>query len=779
MSDNGQKSNGNCGVPIGDIQFYEAIIPPLDDGDYKLTATQKLTGLPGATPNPTIDPVTLEFSVRGPRFKLNPADIHSVYPSGNSTAYEGQIPHLIVSRKTLPWERLLAKDQKRCTSLQTNDQELCTPWLALLTIYEDDPGGIPKLCSGTVVDLIATKDGGKRPPTTGGTAITESDLDNGESLDDLCNFIDVPAELFATIAPRVGDLPFLAHARAVNTDNKPIEGIIEDGIYSVVISNRVSEVSKLNGAFLVSLEEFTDLLKGTVPSDIQSVRLAVLYSWLFQMGAEDPFDVLMSAQHSGLLTINSPSDVTKSVLPPTVGSSSFADDTVNYALASGYAALNHHMREGDKSFSWYRGPLIPYLIDLVLNRDQSNPVFRTADELLRYSPASGLFDVTYAAAFQLGRLLALQNEAFLTSLRTYLHHVKGQAFRLASRKALMASERSPLKLGAANSNVCSNGVVLDATVHWLATNGFDTLTAAIGGSVARSQDRNITRRESSGVKKRLSCLHGFLSDKTNRAEFAAMATPPSDTILRWFANLVLLTGVPFEYLVPDESMLPQESIRFFFLDENWIERLIDGAMSVAGGRNELDQLITDSLREVIRQPVHDSVATSIRQRLLGKDQVSITPEKLNWPLTGFLIRSIVVDQWKGIVIENTSKSDSTKSLTTLRLDQPAQGVLLGLYNGQLGSVTFKHPPESLHFGIDGQEDTPQTWTQKLRYLDTALDANLSVDIMFHNQEQHVIDVLGTAGKIKDKLKANQFTSAELAIEMIESPKSVTFKMLYK
>ena len=119
-------------------------------------------------------------------------------------------------------------------------------------------------------------------------------------------------------------------------------------------------------------------------------------------------------------------------------------------------------------------------------------------------------------------------------------------------------------------------------------------------------------------------------------------------------------------------------------------------------------------------------------------------------------------------------------MTTLRLDQPAQGVLLGLYNGQLGSVTFKHPPESLHFGIDGQEDSPQTWKQKLRHVDTGLYADLPpVDIMFHNQDQHVIDVLGTAGKIQDALKANQFTSTELAIEMIESPKSVTFQMLHK
>jgi hypothetical protein len=549
----------------------------------------------------------------------------------------------------------------------------------------------------------------------------------------------------------------------------------------VVISNRVSHHAVLNGSFLVSLEGFTDLLAGTTSGDITKVRLAVLYSWLFQMGADDPFDGLMSDDHVRLLSINPVSALTGPASPPTTGSETFADDTVNYALQSGYSALTHQLREGDQSFSWYRGPLIPYLIDLVLNPDESNPVFRTADELLRYHPASGLFDVTYAAAFQLGRLLALQNEAFLTSLRTYLHQVKGQAFRLANRKTIMAAQGSPLKLHAGQLKPLRGGVVLDAAVNWLATSGLDALNAAlVGGSLTDRQDGNAEHKSSPRSEKRFSHLHSFLSDKTNREDFVAVAASPPDTVLRWLANLVLLTGVPFEYLVPDERMLPQESVRFFFVDENWIERLIDGAMSVVAGRNELDQLIVDSLRTVMKQPIQDSFATSIRQRLLGKDESSVS-EKLNWPLTGFLIRSIVVDQWKGIVIENTSKGDSTKSLTTLRLDQPAQGVLLGLYNGQLGSVTFKHPPESLHFGIDGQEKYPGTWTQSLRQLATGCyQTDSQVDIVFHNQDQRVIDVLGTVNAITDKLnpKPNKFTSAELAIEMIESPRSVKFTMNY-
>jgi hypothetical protein len=289
----------------------------------------------------------------------------------------------------------------------------------------------------------------------------------------------------------------------------------------------------------------------------------------------------------------------------------------------------------------------------------------------------------------------------------------------------------------------------------------------------------MTDTNGSGVP-RLSALHRYLSDESHQRDFRRAVTRPPDSIHQWLAHLVLLTGVPFEYLVPDEAMLPQESVRFFFVDENWIERMIDGALSVVA-RTELDQLITDTLHTTFRQPVADSVVARVRPRLLGMDPASIEPEPLNWPLTGFLIRSVVAANWKGMVIENTSRNDPATPLTTLRLDQPAQGVILGLYNGQLGSVTFKHPPESLHFGIDGQEDEPQTWIQNLRKLETGThyDPLVPVDVKFHG-DTRVIDVLGTRSAMQSALTPapEQFTSAELAIEMIESPRSVTFEMSY-
>jgi hypothetical protein len=98
--------------------------------------------------------------------------------------------------------------------------------------------------------------------------------------------------------------------------------------------------------------------------------------------------------------------------PPTGKPRTEGMDEVSKAYELGYTALTHRIRNGEPTISWYRGPLVPFSY-------RKLDVYRylpCADAALRYNYNTGLLDVTYAAAWQLGRLLALQSPHFTQAM---------------------------------------------------------------------------------------------------------------------------------------------------------------------------------------------------------------------------------------------------------------------------------------------------------------------------------------------------------------------------
>src|SRR5580698_282063 len=64
--------------------------------------------------------------------------------------------------------------------------------------------------------------------------------------------VDIHLKYFQSICPSVAELPFLAHAREVNTGGKVMLGMNDDGCFSVVIGNRLPGAAMKNYIFLVS-----------------------------------------------------------------------------------------------------------------------------------------------------------------------------------------------------------------------------------------------------------------------------------------------------------------------------------------------------------------------------------------------------------------------------------------------------------------------------------------------------------------------------------------------
>jgi hypothetical protein len=88
-----------------------------------------------------------------------------------------------------------------------------------------------------------------------------------------------------------------------------------------------------------------------------------------------------------------------------------AQQAVKEALDIGFVPLATVLSDGESTVSWYRGPLVP----VITKRDQYGP-YQFSDHAIRYDPGNGLFDMSYAVAWQIGRLLALSDPTFSQAL---------------------------------------------------------------------------------------------------------------------------------------------------------------------------------------------------------------------------------------------------------------------------------------------------------------------------------------------------------------------------
>jgi hypothetical protein len=404
----------------GLIQFFQACLPPLFPGDYKIRVDQTVQEIRPGKPFQT----ELDFSVAGPRFSLNPADVYAVYPPANQSGeFDNTLPQIVFTRRTVPWERTM-------DGRDPDNQNPC-PWLALLLVSSSDfpaEGRPPDIKTRKVGELFnpAAEDESQGPE------LTQDDLKDYESVDDLCNTIDLPKDLFAKIVPAAADLPFLAHVRQVDTANKETLSLKSDGCFAVVLANRLPETTSesaglRNTVYLVSLEGFQKYLHGE-PQEIKAkkIRLAVLASWDFFCYGKNNFKYLMNELAEGRLNMPISPELEKQAAGEDEGAKQVKD-----AFALGYTALNHHIRNGEKTVSWYRGPLVP----LFYPKLETYSFLACADAALRYNYETGFLDVSYAAAWQLGRLLALQNRHFAQAM--YKYRNRG---RLQTKSAISQSK---------------------------------------------------------------------------------------------------------------------------------------------------------------------------------------------------------------------------------------------------------------------------------------------------------------------------------------------------
>jgi len=102
-------------------------------------------------------------------------------------------------------------------------------------------------------------------------------------------------------------------------------------------------------------------------------------------------------------------------------------EAANRLLNLGKVPLEHQLKGGGKMVSWYQGPFVSrkYTFDLKIFNGISGDDYLPdhADRLLLFNEETKMYDMTYAAAWQLGRLMIMNDNKVLQELKKWKYDI--------------------------------------------------------------------------------------------------------------------------------------------------------------------------------------------------------------------------------------------------------------------------------------------------------------------------------------------------------------------
>jgi len=425
--------------PPGQMVLFDDILSPLEDNTYRVTVETDVSIDGAAAPvDPNANPLSKQsfFTIQGPRFQLAQTEVVGVFPPRNGHgSFSQTVPHIVLSRRTLPWERPLDPANKiPAPMVQPGDAPPPAPpppWLALLVFEE---GENFQIIQNLPLEQIV------------GPQIY-ADLSNPPNV--TCDALQTDLGTLASLLPYVEELTLLTHVRQVNVNDRELNIGSTDGFFAVVMSNRLPSPNSNCTACLVSLEARSDVvmsgptlvpaIRGSAllkqpeslsfpsavnfPSPVQiggvgrigwinpvvytlqSVQLVLLHSWKFSAIASGSFRDLMQGLNVAMYgTVANPGH------PPLT-------DTC-------HLPMDLQDRAGEPEKVFYRGPLAPFQ----LTRDPLGP-YHSADQCVRATPETGGKDISYAAAFEVGRLVAASDKSLAAALMQWRRDAYSQSSR--------------------------------------------------------------------------------------------------------------------------------------------------------------------------------------------------------------------------------------------------------------------------------------------------------------------------------------------------------------
>jgi len=501
---------------VGEMILYDYIRPPLLDGEYRLRVDTEVTI--GSNDQP-LDGQDFFFDVEGPRFALAPSEVAGVFPPRNGHgSFDSALPHIALGRRTLPWERALGD------AYTAGSDETPFPWLALVLLETDEctikpnialtdvvptavfqrlgrPAGIR--CDAVEADEQLLRDILPMPEelqllthvrrvniddrelaagdSDGFFAVVMSNRvpQNGvtytcclvsvEERTDLLPTTDVVTvhgddifldPEFAEVAVASSLSPSALGTSITAADADRIVRYESDAVPVKNFLGNVSlpdavregdeevEVTK-NVGFAIEASSFAKKARQEVIVGgaflHPKARLVLLHSWTFTCEGDGTFRQLMQQLDVGMI-----GDV---------------DPANKLAVTdTGHIKLEVIDRLGAPEQSWYRGPLVSQ----PLTRDPLGP-YHSADQARRVVAETGAENVSYASAFEVGRLLAAADARLAQELMRW----RRGAYRSSARQTYIDQLQIDMRLTAITS-------ALDPVALRYSVDVLDKIAAGVG-----------------------------------------------------------------------------------------------------------------------------------------------------------------------------------------------------------------------------------------------------------------------------------------------------------
>lgn len=392
-----------------------------------------------------------------------------------------------------------------------------------------------------------------------------------------------------------------------------------------------------------------------------------------------------------------------------------ADDWVKDRILGGYNIIKYRAESGAVSLAVHRGilsPMIPAAIDF--------PPSDFGTDLAVMDQATGILDLSFQLAWQLGRLMMSSDKstsAAVMRLRRDCHSdAAGQAKTTAIQSAQKGSNASIVYVAqsdAVNQLLSSiqtttfmrpsNGVFTNSRWAKMPVSDSSRTTFAFQASTVQTnyskQLANSQAMYSRGASSQAEAVASPIGITPSLGvAYNELNCPMSTdyaTLLAWCMDHWYLQGIPSHYLFPDPDSIPKESIRTFYIDQDWFRVFVDGALSVSEHFTS-----NDEVRESIKLNLDDYLKLT-----LVDNQPPLIPK---W---GFLLRSELVYKFPDMRISAPRTAESNEDTEhdglpeILRMEAIDQDLLIVLFDREptldkfpMG-ITIHGPEHQLSHGL--------------------------------------------------------------------------------